>query len=167
MKKLAFSILVLLCGVFFITCSNGTEEKVADINKMENTIFHKMPGTWVADYDSTKYMESWTKMSDSLFVSSGCMLQGTDTLFSESVEIKISKGKFFYIPTVKDQNEGKPVSFEVNKLSDTSFVAENLQHDFPKRISYTLKGDSVIAFIEGETKNKETHREYFNMKKMK
>ena len=154
-----------LCGIGLIACANEKQEKDANVNESKKTIFDQMNGSWVADYDSTKYIESWTMLSDSLFISTGCMLQGKDTLFSESVEIKRSNGKFLYIPTVKDQNSGKAVSFEVNSLTDTSFVAENLKHDFPQRISYTLKGDSVIAFIEGETKSKETRREYFNMKK--
>lgn len=154
--------LISLCGLFFTNCSNQIQEGKVEIKR---SVFNQMIGNWVADYDSTKYMESWIAMSDSLFVSTGCMLQGTDTLFSESVEIKRSNGKFFYIPTVKDQNHGEAVSFEVKTLTDTSFVAENLKHDFPQRISYTLKGDSVIAFIEGETKNKEIRREYFNMKR--
>ncbi len=162
--KFLFISLFSLCGLF-IACTNEKQE--ANVNEVKKTAFDLMTGTWIADYDSTKYIESWTAMSDSLFVSTGCMLQGTDTLFSESVEVKRINGKFFYIPTVKDQNKGEPVSFEVKSLTDTSFVAENLQHDFPQRISYTLKGDSVIAFIEGETKNKEMRREYFNMKKGK
>lgn len=156
--------MVSLCGLFFTNCSNQKQEAKVEIKK---SVFDLMIGTWIADYDSTKYIESWTAMSDSLFISTGCMLQGTDTLFSESVEIKRSNAKFFYIPTVKDQNNGKAVSFEIKTLTDTSFVAENLLHDFPQRISYTLKGDSVIAFIEGETKGKEIRREYFNMKKSK
>ncbi|MDP2388547.1 MAG: DUF6265 family protein [Bacteroidota bacterium] len=165
--KTLFIGLIGLCGIYSIACTNEKQEEKINAIEIKKTIFNQMIGTWVADYDSTKYIESWTSMSDSLFISTGCMLQGTDTLFSESVEIKRNMGKFFYIPAVKDQNNGQAVSFEVNSLTDTSFVAENLKHDFPQRISYTLKGDSVIAFIEGENKDKEIRREYFNMKKKK
>lgn len=166
MRSLVIGLLGL-CGIGLIACANEKQEKGTTVNEPKKTIFDQMTGSWVADYDSTKYIESWTAMSDSLFISTGCMLQGTDTLFSESVEIKRNNGKFVYVPTVKDQNNGQAISFEVNSLTDSSFVAENLKHDFPQRISYTLKGDSVIAFIEGETKAKEMRREYFNMKKMK
>jgi len=167
MKKVLTCFVISVCSVLLSNCTNENQENVSDKSEVKNEMLNKMLGSWIADHDSTKYIESWTKMSDSLFVSTGCMLKGADTLFSELVEIKVKNGKIFYIPTVKDQNDGQAVSFEVNNLSDTSFVAENLKHDFPQRISYTLKGDSVIAFIEGETKNKEIRREYFNMKKKK
>lgn len=39
-------------------------------------------------------------------------------------------------------------------LSDSGFVVENLQHDFPQRILYTRRGaDSLVARIEGPGPN--------------
>ncbi|HEY1040674.1 MAG TPA: DUF6265 family protein [Bacteroidia bacterium] len=158
-------IVPLIALIAITSCSSPVSENTQKPAK--HKVFQKLLGTWVSDYDSIKYTESWTEMSDSLLFSESCMLQGKDTLFSEKVDIQTRNNKAYYIPTVTGQNEEKPVSFEVKQFTDTSFVAENLQHDFPQRIVYSIQGDSLIAYIEGNTPKEANHREYFRMKKIK
>lgn len=44
----------------------------------------------------------------------------------------------------------KETEFRSTRISDTSFVVENLAHDFPQRIMYRRIGaDSLLARIEG------------------
>lgn len=90
------------------------------------------------------------------------MLKGTDTLFAEKVEIKYGKLKQ-YIPQVNNQNGGEPVVFTITQSDDSSFTAENPEHDFPQLIHYQLRKDSLIAYIEGKNKAGKLHREYFRM----
>ena len=56
-------------------------------------------------------------------------------------------GKLVY---VADPSGQAIAEFTETQLSDTSFTVENLDHDFPQRISYRSVGrDSVVARIEG------------------
>lgn len=40
--------------------------------------------------------------------------------------------------------------FMARSVSDSAVVFENPIHDFPQQIGYSLRGDSLVAWIEGE-----------------
>jgi hypothetical protein len=46
-------------------------------------------------------------------------------------------------------------------------VFENPQHDFPQRISYTLKGDGKLTAAIAGSKNGKTRRVEFNYQRVK
>lgn len=43
----------------------------------------------------------------------------------------------------------EPVYFKFTTLTDSTFVCENPDHDFPKKISYTLKENRLTALLSG------------------
>ncbi|WP_233494430.1 DUF6265 family protein [Mesonia sp. K7] len=58
--------------------------------------------------------------------------------------------QLFYIPTVKNQNDEKPVKFVMKTITDLSVKFENPKHDFPQVIQYKrIKTDSMVAEILG------------------
>jgi hypothetical protein len=66
---------------------------------------------------------------------------------------------------VPDQNEGKQIQFSFTSITNGSFTAENPQHDFPKKITYMLRGsDSLHAHLEG-TENGTNAVQDFYMKR--
>jgi hypothetical protein len=153
-----------LAGLLVLaSCNNSNESNAAVTTSAKPELFSRLEGKWISTEDSSQYIEVWTRVNDSLYVSTGYQLQGTDTLFSEKVEIKTRQRTRQYIPQVNNQNGGQPVVFEITSVSDTSFIAENPAHDFPQRIVYNLRKDSLIAYIEGKTKKGDNHREYFRM----
>jgi hypothetical protein len=162
MKQLRFlSVPVLF---LLVSCGNPETAMTETLSvPAETLLFPQLAGTWISNGDSSQYIEEWTRVNDSLYSSTGCGLKGTDTLFSEKVQIRAGKTIRQYIPQVTGQNGGEPVVFEITSLSDSSFVAENPAHDFPQRIVYKLKKDSLIAWIEGKTSKGTMHREYFRM----
>jgi hypothetical protein len=52
----------------------------------------------------------------------------------------------------------RPISFKLVKLTGTVAVFENLEHDFPQRIEYSLEGDQLTGRIEGDKKRQDTRR---------
>ena len=55
---------------------------------------------------------------------------------------------FFAAPSGQASN-----SFELTSIDENTVTFEDLQHDFPQRISYTLTtADHLLARIEGESK---------------
>lgn len=74
----------------------------------------------------------------------------TDSTLLETISLVFRNNKYYYIPVTSRQNDNKPVSFAITSFDGKGFVAENPEHDFPKRITYRLiTKDSIHAFIDG------------------
>ena len=103
--------------------------------------------------------ETWT-MEDDKLVGMGATVFGTDTVFVEKLEIKKVNAEYFYVANTSDN--AKPTEFKMTEFDEFRFVVENPQHDFPKKIEYALRGNSLIAAISNEA-----GREiYFQFEKM-
>ena len=75
-----------------------------------------------------------------------------------------ANGEINYVAKPSGQAEA---AFKLIRASNTEMVFENSRHDFPQRISYTLKeDDKLVAAIEG-TKNGKTRRIEFNFQRRK
>jgi len=69
----------------------------------------------------------------------------------ERLQLSEKDGHLVYTSLPSGQTEA---SFVSTAVTDSSFVVENLQHDFPQRINYRKHGaDSLIARIEGPGQN--------------
>ena len=93
--------------------------------------------------------ETWAKQNDSTFTGESYYENQGDTVFSEKIRIEEHLDGLFYIPTVSNQNDGKPVSFKLIKSGKSKAVFENKQHEFPQKITYSIAGDSITAEISG------------------
>lgn len=110
--------------------------------------------------------ERWEKKNDSTYSGKGYFMVGKDTVSSETMSLEQNSDGVFYIPTVKEQNNGQPVTFKMTKSTETEMVFENPQHDFPQKITYTRFGaDSVVAEISGMMEGKPNAMR-FPMKRM-
>ena len=80
-------------------------------------------------------------------------INGKDTLFAEIVRLEQQENDLFYIVSVPNQNEEKPVAFKLTSSTSDYLVFENPAHDFPKKITYKLVNkDSLYAEISGDGK---------------
>lgn len=72
----------------------------------------------------------------------------------------------WYIPVAAGQNGGNPVRFKITVITAKSFVAENQEHDFPKRITYELISmDSIHAWIDDGKANPQKRNDYYYSRK--
>ncbi len=112
--------------------------------------FHWLQGSWQMQTKRGIITEKWIVANDSTLFGKSIMVQTDGTEIElEKIQLAFRNGSYYYIPTVKNQNGEWPVEFKITSHSETGFVAENPQHDFPKRISYTLvKKDSIHAVID-------------------
>lgn len=126
-----------------------------------------LQGTWENKTARGRIYESWRRDGDTSLRGKSYMIRGKDTLVFERISLVLRAGELFYIPTVSDQNSGRAVSFRQSSIIAGHLVFENLQHDFPQKISYTLIGqDSLLAVISG-MKNGKERAQLFPMKRMK
>lgn len=77
-------------------------------------------------------------------------MAGKDTVSAEVVNLEMRGGKLLYVPTVRDQNSGQPITFTETTVTEKEMIFENPAHDFPQRITYTrITPDSIVAVISG------------------
>jgi hypothetical protein len=124
-------------------------------------------GTWENKTQKGSIYETWIKTNDKEFSGKSYIIKEKDTIVFENIRCVWEQDGLFYIPEVKNQNEGLPVRFASKTISETQLVFENPQHDFPQLISYTkMSEDSLVAEISG-TKNGQVRKQIFPMKRMK
>ncbi|RNC84743.1 MAG: hypothetical protein ED557_07125 [Balneola sp.] len=110
-----------------------------------------MSGYWTASDNGMTMEEVWTSPS------AGMMLGLHRDTFANG------RGSFEYLRIVQINNEihyvaslggGPSTSFKLKEVSANKAVFENLEHDFPQRIIYSLEENSLTARIEDESGEK-------------
>lgn len=149
MKNLLLPMLILACLCW--QCSKSTNKHIT-----------KIIGKWASEEnEGSRFIEEWNSDADGHFFGKGYVLQdGIDTSFSEVLQIEEKNGDFFYIATVKSENENKPVKFKLVRAEETFLVFENPLHDFPQRISYFFTDDrNLKVVVEGEQNEQQVSNE--------
>jgi len=164
MKIISFLSALLVTSSLLFSC-NSQNDKAPKTDSHELIQSAEwLIGRWENTDDQGTLSETWKKDSDSSFAGASYYVSGGDTIFSESIRLVEMDGGLHYIPSVSDQNEGKPVDFTLIHTTTNEFIFENRKHDFPQNIRYTLTNDSLIAVISGKQKGK-PHQEVFAMKR--
>lgn len=155
MKKI---ITIFILMLVFISCQNSNKN---DKIKLSNWLI----GKWENKSESGNLEETWTKVNDSTFQGQSYYIKGKDTLHFESIVLQQNGEELFYNPTVKGQNNDKPVSFKLTIITDKQLVFENPKHDYPQKITYNqITKDSLVAEISGMQQGKASSDNY-SMKK--
>ena len=78
------------------------------------------------------------------------------------ISLENRNGEIFYIPTVKNENNGQVVLFKLITSHNNEVVFEKKAHDFPQRILYKNPvKDSLYARVEGMDKGEFKKEEFF------
>lgn len=130
MRKL-FAILVLTC---LFSCSK---------EEFKNPDF--ILGYWIRQNDkpNQKTYEIW----NSDFTGIGFTMQESDTIFKEVLSI-IKKNDSLFLQ-VEGVNE-EPTLFKFTEQTETSFICENPQNEFPKKIKYYIESDTLKATVSND-----------------
>jgi len=112
--------------------------------------FKWLKGNWVMKTKRGVIVESWQVAGEQSMEGQSKRVQNGEEKILEELSISFIEGDYYYIPLAFGQNNNEPVKFKITGFTDTSFVSENSEHDFPKRIVYTLVNiDSIHAYIDG------------------
>lgn len=105
-----------------------------------------MTGHWSATVDGWVMEEVWLAPSGGIMLGMHRDVKGIRSTF-EFIRIAQSGGGVVYLA----QPGGRPAtSFPLIEVTSTRAVFENPQHDFPKRIIYTLADGRLCARVEGD-----------------
>lgn len=153
MKKIAWLILLLL--IFSFT----------QINTMQQ--LQRLQGSWYMKTAKGIVGESWTVANNNLMQSKAYSVVANDTTLYETVSLENKNGAINYTVIAANQNNEQPVSFKLTSSINNSFVFENKQHDYPKRIVYTfINNDSILAYVDDGIEQS-TKRNYFYYSRVK
>ena len=109
-----------------------------------------LEGTWKMDTPRGRLFERWAVVGDHELKGTSFKVSNSDTIILENIQLLRKQNDIFYIPSVQDQNDKKPIPFRLVSATSKRFVFENPAHDYPQRIIYTLiNTDSITARIEG------------------
>lgn len=113
--------------------------------------FKWLKGTWERQNvkPGNTAFETWAKTKDG-FEGIGISMRGSDTTFVEKLKIIEKDSELYYVAFVS--SNGSPTYFKITSVTDNGFVSENPQHDFPKKIAYTLDGNKLTAVISAGEK---------------
>ena len=147
MKKLP---LIILFWTPFFVCIGQLPAKQAreDFKKLS-----WIEGTWLRTNSKVGQSgtERWFKSSPYELQGYGVTFKDNDTLFVEKLRIVINEDRIYYVADVPENQE--PVFFKLKEITKTSFVFENPDHDFPKKIVYQIENDTLKATVSGGKKS--------------
>lgn len=123
-------------------------------------------GEWESVDGDARGLEIWQQTDDSTFTGRAVSVIVTDTVWAEDMWLQERNGTIDFISQDASQNEGGKVAFRLVNDDPKDLIFENLQHDFPQRIRYTLiRPDSLVAQISSVVDT--TKRKLFPMKRVK
>lgn len=126
----------------------------AQVNPDNFNYLYRLVGTWSMRTPQSVITEQWQRVNDTTLQGQTWRIVGKDSLLQETMLLVRTGNEIYYIPTIRDQNNGQPVPFKLRVLKLVGFIAENPAHDFPQKITYRFKDeDHLDARIEGKQGN--------------
>lgn len=147
MKQVNLVLLVIFC-ISINSCQKDYSTKEVDW----------LLGTWENQTEDGTFTETWIKTKNETkeeltydrLEAKSTLIKNSDTLFYEEV-ILFKMDKWIYSVMASAQNEGKATLFTATLIGKNELVFENIEHDFPKKITYKLVNkDSLFAEISGD-----------------
>lgn len=138
-------ILIFLSICLIHSCINKQNTAIAESTANFDWLVNKWQRS--NDKEGQSTFENWDKTNDSLYIGMSYTLQGADTIFKENVQLIRARSQWSYNVLLSEADE--VVSFVLTQMSDTSFICENTYNEFPKKILYQMRGDSLYANVSG------------------
>jgi hypothetical protein len=158
---------VPLCTALSCQPSGNSEKETQDEKHVSIEVANWLIGEWGNMSEQGTLYESWVVDNDSVFSGRSYFIRQRDTVSSEAIKLLQLKDSIYYVPVVKNQNEGRPVKFKLVSYDSVTLTFENLSHDFPQKIVYQkVSPDSLVAEISGLVKG-EQRTEKFPMTKIR
>ena len=142
-------IFILILAHFIV--ANGSGQKNIGADKQFESL-HWLVGNWERTNGKPGITahEEWSRDSVNQLRGLGVTIKGNDTLLVEKIQIRVKDNNLYYVADVKENKAS--VYFKFTSQSKNAFVCENPEHDFPKKIEYSLKDTTLKVRISGDGK---------------
>ena len=106
-----------------------------------------LAGCWELKRGTRTGFEMWMPPAGGIMMGASRTVAEGRVVEWERLQLSEQETRLVYTSLPSGQTEA---SFTSTVVTDSSFIVENLQHDFPQRIIYRRHGaDSLVARIEG------------------
>jgi uncharacterized protein YfiM (DUF2279 family) len=136
MKRLFVVLMSVLCGVAY--ASDTEDISIADLGWMA--------GHWVGNSKNVQSEEFWAAPAGGMMVGLHREVRGARSAFFEYLRIEATERGLTYIASPKGTGT---TEFVLVSISDQFVAFENLEHDYPQRITYEREGNRLTAWISG------------------
>ena len=139
---------VVLIVLFTISCSKQIKKQINNVEGIKSVDW--ITGNWVRvnDDKNRSTFEHWNKVSEKEYNGLGYTLEQADTVFKENLRILQNDGHWYLEVTGVNEN---PTIFKFLDQSDSSFVSENNENEFPNKIDYSRKNNKLTAIISDDS----------------
>lgn len=142
---------IVFIVILFISCKSDSKEEPEKVTNQPN--FNFLVGKWqrIDDQEGRETFENWFPTHIGNFNGHGYALEQKDTVFQERLVIKpegrsLKSRSDTWVLEVTGANH-VPTSFKIEEYGEDSFIAVNLQNDFPTHINYSISKDTLKAVI--------------------
>jgi hypothetical protein len=122
----------------------------------------QLVGKWEGDVGGDRYVEEWHKVNADTYEGKAVTWKGDQAVSSEELRLTLFSGHWLYLVNPGGQGVS---CFVRNSANATTWIFENNEHDFPKRIGYRIAGETLMAWIAG--KNDQSNRMEFNLTRVR
>ena len=105
--------------------------------QQEATLPRWLAGCWELRQRGSVAIEMWMPPDGGLMLGASRTVANGTVREYEQVELRLEKGRLVYTAHPSGQ---ATATFASTTVTDSGFVVENPQHDFPQRISYRRRG---------------------------
>jgi len=150
MRPARLLLLALFCTLL-ATVGSATEEK-----GIERLAW--LAGNWENARKNVRTEEVWLPALGNTMMCVSRVVKDDSLLTYEMVIIREHGSRLAYEAHPEGQ---QPATFLSTRITPSSIVFENLEHDFPQRVGYELIGtDSLYAWVEGPSGGKTKRNEF-------
>lgn len=144
MKPLTYLLKLPLLPLLFVILTGGcsfSNQAEFDPNWLQ--------GHWIQEGDGNTTHEMWdTKSSE--WHGHGFIIHQSDTVWEE--KMKIHWIDSVWTLSIVTPGNDDSVNFQIQEWNDSSFVATNVEHDFPQKIVYYSEGNKLKAIVSGNAR---------------
>lgn len=114
---------------------------------------NNLEGNWVQYIEEKSYYETWTNSPNGTFMGTASTLQNGSILFKENISITpLQNGDLRY--TIHHPQMLTLHTSSINTNSENLLIFENLQNNFPSKITYRLTTETMLEItFEGKKEN--------------
>jgi hypothetical protein len=124
----------------------------------DESITKLFPGKWQIDTDKSEFFEEWELINGTELIGKSYSTEDGVKVMSENIYLKKFADHWAYVAIPKSQTI---TLFALTEYSESKFIFENKEHDFPQRIIYEFTADGKLnAAIEGMMDGEFMRREF-------
>ncbi|WP_291906603.1 DUF6265 family protein [Chitinophaga sp. CB10] len=136
--------------VLFMAMAGAGQAASAQASVKDFPYLKKLQGTWVMNTRKGSVVEQWQQVNDSTWYGRTWRVAEGDSSLQQSINLVKQGDAIYFMPVYTGHETLAPLKLKVRVLKPIGFVAEDLQNDFPQKVTYRFSTPTVLeARVQG------------------